>query len=166
MILVVVGTQFPFDRLVRTVDDWAGVNATNNVIAQIGPSDFVPAHIAAHAFLAPAEFEAFVERASLVIAHCGMGAILSALALGKPIIVMPRSAAKGEHRNEHQFATARRFLSQPGVSVAWDELELRLLLDLFADRGANEAPLPPIAAKAPRALTDRLHEFLRSGLRR
>ena len=126
MILVAVGTQFPFDRLVETVDQWAA-DGTRDVVAQIGPSSYVPANIQAHSFLPPKEFQALLERADLVIAHCGMGSILSALSHGKPIIVMPRSAAKGEHRNDHQCATAQRFSDQPGVTVAWDEADLRQL---------------------------------------
>lgn len=164
MILVAVGTQFPFDRLVATVDQWAAASGTGNVVAQIGPSSYVPTHIEAHAFLPPKEFQALLENAKLVVAHCGMGSILSALSLGKPLLVMPRSAAKGEHRNDHQFATAQRFSEQPGVTVAWDENELRRSLDEI-DSLADPASLPPIASKAPRELTDRLHAFLHFGRR-
>ena len=57
MILVAVGTQFPFDRLVETVDKWAAESGTNDVIAQIGPSSFQAAHIRTHAFLPPQEFQ-------------------------------------------------------------------------------------------------------------
>jgi len=94
-----------------------------------------------------------------VIAHCGMGSILSALSLGKPILVMPRSAEQGEHRNDHQFATAQRFSDQPGVTVAWDEAELRACLDQMGT-GAAGSSLPPIAPKAPTEFTDRIRAFL------
>lgn len=163
MILVAVGTQFPFDRLVGTVDRWAAASGTKDVVAQIGPSSYVPTHIEAHAFLPPEQFHALLEDAKMVIAHCGMGSILSALSLGKPILVMPRSAAKGEHRNDHQFATARRFADQPGVTIAWDEAELRRCLEMI-DAQAKTGPAPSqIAPKAPRDLTDRLRTFLRGG---
>ena len=105
MILVAVGTQFPFDRLVETVDRWAATSGTD-VVGQIGPSTYKPAHIKAQSFFPPEEFESLLKHADVMIAHCGMGSILSALSLGKPIIVMPRSASRGEHRNDHQFATA------------------------------------------------------------
>jgi len=164
VILVAVGTQFPFDRLVETVDKWAATSGTSDVIAQIGPSSFVPTAIQAHAFLPPAEFEALLERADLVVAHCGMGSILSALSHGKRIVVMPRSAAKGEHRNDHQHATAQRFSGRPGVTVAWDETDLRNCLER-SDHGAEDADLQPIASKAPRQLTDRLRAFLVEGQR-
>jgi hypothetical protein len=58
------------------------------------------------------------------VAHAGMGTILSALELGTPVLVMPRRAALGEQRNDHQVATARRFKQLGGVGVAFDEHEL------------------------------------------
>ena len=126
MILVAVGTQFPFDRLVETVDRVGG-RAARAMSSRRSGLRHTCLPISRHtAFLPPKEFQALLERADLVIAHCGMGSILSALSHGKPIVVMPRSAAKGEHRNDHQFATAQRFSDQPGVTVAWDEADLRI----------------------------------------
>ena len=49
------------------------------------------------------------EPRTAIVAHAGMGTILTALEIGKPLLVMPRRAALGEHRNDHQLATARRF---------------------------------------------------------
>ena len=164
MILVAVGTQFPFDRLVETVDRWAGSSNRNDVVAQVGPSSLAPAHLRAHAFLPPAQFQKLIEQAELIIAHCGMGSILSALSLGKPIVVVPRSAARGEHRNDHQFATARRFASQPGVTVVWDAAELLRFLDRYPITNGRTAGFEPIEAKAPRELTERLRQFLQSGI--
>ncbi|HEY6048519.1 MAG TPA: glycosyltransferase, partial [Sphingomicrobium sp.] len=83
MILVAVGTQFPFDRLVETVDKWAATSGAE-VIGQIGPSTYKPAHLNARAFIRPDEFQALLDKAELLIAHCGMGSILSALSRGKP----------------------------------------------------------------------------------
>jgi len=160
VILVAVGTQFPFDRLVEAVDRWAASSGTTDVVAQIGPSSYVPSAIRVHPFLPPKAFQALLEQADLVVAHCGMGSILSALSHGKPIVVMPRSAAKGEHRNDHQHATAQRFSEQPGVTVAWDETDLRRCLERIGNNGPGEPDFSPIPSKAPRQLTDRLRAFL------
>lgn len=165
VILVAVGTQFPFDRLVETVDRWAATSGTSDVVAQIGPSSYVPSAIQAHAFLPPKAFQALLEQADLVIAHCGMGSILSALSHGKPIVVMPRSAAKGEHRNDHQYATAQRFSDQPGVTVVWDETDLRNCLERIGNHGPDDPDFSPIPSKAPRQLSDRLRAFLCEGER-
>ena len=70
-----------------------------------------------------------MESASLVVAHAGMGSIITALELGKQIIVMPRRAELGEHRNDHQVASARRFAQQGRIVVALDETELVERLD-------------------------------------
>ena len=112
MIFVTVGTQGQFDRLIRTVDRWAGLRGRTDVFAQTGPSAYRPIHIRSKPFIDPIEFRQHVELASLVIAHAGMGSIITALELGKRIIVMPRRADLGEHRNDHQVATAKRFAAQ------------------------------------------------------
>ena len=146
MIFVTVGTQGQFDRLIRTVDEWAGVRGKNDVFAQTGPSDYHPEHIRTERFVHPAEFRECVEAASLVIAHAGMGSIITALELGKQIIVMPRRANLGEHRNDHQVATAKRFAEQGRITVALNEKELVDRLDQFeafdkVDRlGAQASP--------------------------
>ena len=123
MIFVTVGTQLPFDRMVRTIDEWAGTSG-QDVFAQIGPASYRPRHIEFQEFLDAQECRARVEQSRIVIAHAGMGSILTALELGKPIVVMPRQARFGEHRNDHQVATARQLLAQGRVIVAFDEAHL------------------------------------------
>jgi UDP-N-acetylglucosamine transferase subunit ALG13 len=113
MIFVTVGVQLPFDRLVRAVDAWAGERMRSDVFAQIGPSQYRPQHIEFRAFVEPPEFRRLVECADAVVAHAGMGSIITALELAKPLIVMPRRAELGEHRNDHQLSTARHMLAHP-----------------------------------------------------
>ena len=50
----------------------------------------------------------------VVIAHDEMGSIITALEMGKPIVVMPRRAELGEHRNDHQVAAAAPGRAQGG----------------------------------------------------
>ncbi len=124
MIFVTVGTQLPFDRLVSTVDAWAGRTGQRDVLAQIGPSALRPQFIEFRPFFSPTEFSRHFAAAELVIAHAGMGSIISAMSQGKPILVMPRSASRHEHRNDHQISTARRFRELGRILVAMDEQEL------------------------------------------
>ena len=98
MIFVTVGTQLPFDRLVRTVDDWAGRTGRDDVFAQIGPSEYVPRHMESAVGLDPAQFRARMEQAEFIVAHAGMGTIINALRMEKTLVVMPRKADLGEHR--------------------------------------------------------------------
>jgi UDP-N-acetylglucosamine transferase subunit ALG13 len=129
MIFATVGTQGHFDRLIRTIDEWAGAHGRADVFAQTGPSDYHSEHIRTERFIGPTEFRQRVEAASLVISHAGMGSIITALELGKRIIVMPRRANLGEHRNDHQLATAKRFAEQGRILVALTEQELVDKLD-------------------------------------
>jgi UDP-N-acetylglucosamine transferase subunit ALG13 len=125
MIFVTVGTELPFDRLVRVVDDWARAHNRRDVFAQIGRTDWRPSFIPCAEFLEPPEFNAQFAGASVIVGHAGMGTILSALRYGKPILVMPRRAALGEQRNDHQLATAKRLLELDKIHVALDEQDLR-----------------------------------------
>lgn len=151
MIFVTVGGQTPFDRLIGAVDDWAGARGRDDVFAQIGRTELRPRHVRFAHFLAPNEFRSKVLEARVVVAHAGMGTILTALEVGRPLLVLPRRAALRETRNDHQLATARRF-GERGVLVAVaDERELALRLDgidalAAATRISNTAPPPLVEA--------------------
>ena len=145
MIFVTVGAQMAFDRLVRSVDEWAGDRGRRDVFAQIGPSRYQPRYIQHSRFVDPIEFHRNVEQADAIVAHAGMGSIISAVELGKPILVMPRRGDLGETRNDHQVATAERFKSLRLVEVATDERELLCKLDdldRLRCRGGNEPAAP------------------------
>ncbi len=124
MIFVTVGTDLPFDRMIRVIDRWAAESGRSDVFAQIGEGGWEPSHIGFANFLQPREFVERFTEARLIISHAGMGTILSALYYAKPVLVMPKLASLGEHRNEHQLATARHMMAIGGVNVAFDEVEL------------------------------------------
>lgn len=145
MIFLTVGTQFPFDRLVRAVDEWAGASGRDDVVAQIGPTRFVPRYIRYQSFISPSEFAQHVSSAELIVSHAGMGTILNALGFGKPILVMPRQAKFNEHRNDHQLATARRFKEFGRILVAMDEREIAGQLDSMRDLNPS-ARIGPFAS--------------------
>lgn len=129
MIFVTVGTQLSFDRLVAAVDKWSLNNPTVKVFAQVGPTNYAPQHIEFADFVAPDIADGLFKQASLIVSHAGMGSILTALKYRKPILIMPRLANLGEHRNDHQLATAKWLGSTPGITVAKDELEVEVLLN-------------------------------------
>jgi UDP-N-acetylglucosamine transferase subunit ALG13 len=128
LIFVTVGSQMPFDRLVRAVDEWAVARDRSDVFAQIGETRWRPKRIRWTALLDPAAFDAAVRDARVVVAHAGVGAILAALEAERPIVTLPRRAALGETRSDHQFATAEHF-RRLGIEVALDERELPAILD-------------------------------------
>lgn len=153
MIFVTVGTQLPFDRLIRALDKWAGRGSHPDIFAQIGPSAYRPENMRYCKFLDAPQFREYIAQASLVIAHAGMGSIITALELGKPILVMPRRAGLGEHRNDHQLMTARHFIQQGRIHVAFHETELIELL--------NHQRLMPLSARISNQASPRLIAGLR-----
>ena len=138
MIFVTVGTQLPFDRLVGSIDHWAADHQNHKVIAQIGPSNFRSDNIDCRAFVGADEFRSLVEDCDVLVAHAGIGSILTALDLGKPALVMPRRASLGEHRNEHQRATVQNFSHLSQLTVVEDESELPFALNKILKRGSQE----------------------------
>ncbi|MFZ3482966.1 glycosyltransferase [Sphingomonas sp. 3-13AW] len=129
MILLSVGTQLPFDRLVRTVDHWARDQGRTDVVAQIGVTRYRPVALRHFAHLGYDEFRELQRQCTLMVCHAGMGSIITAMEFGKPIIVMPRDHRLREHRNGHQYATLRQFGGRPGIYPAENEKELTSLLD-------------------------------------
>jgi len=156
MIFVTVGTDAPFDRLVRAVDSWAAGSGRDDVFAQIGVGGWRPPHLEWREMLEPPEFMERFRAASLVVAHAGMGTILTALRHGKPILVMPKKAALGEHRNEHQTATARHLRELQRVEVAFDEHELLAKLGQVERLAGGE----PIGSYAQPQLIEGLRGFI------
>lgn len=150
VIFVTVGAQMPFDRLIRTIDEWAVSRARSDIFAQIGPSDFCPKSIEITRFIDPSDFRKRIEAASLIVAHAGMGTIITALEYGKPIIVMPRRGDLRETRNDHQVATVMQLIKQGRVIVALDEQRLIEKLDQFEPSHNLE---PITACASPRLIT-------------
>jgi len=129
MIFATVGTQLPFDRLIKGLDEWASSHVDDNIFAQTGNSTYIASNFSCAQSLAPSEFQYKLVSADLVVAHAGMGTILQCLDLSKPLIIMPRKADLGEHRNDHQIATAEKFKNFETIQVVENEQELLHALD-------------------------------------
>lgn len=160
MILVTVGEQLPFDRLIKAMDQWAA-QTEHKVFAQVGRSVYKPAHIEYKDFLDQGEFRERLKEAQFIVAHAGMGTIISALEIGKPIIVMPRKSSLGEHRNDHQLATAKRFSMLHYVEVADDEQELLAKIDAILTRTNLGSPEKKLIDPSP-ALIQTIRDFILS----
>jgi UDP-N-acetylglucosamine transferase subunit ALG13 len=156
MIFVTVGTDQPFDRMVRVIDSWAAERERTDIFAQIGDGGWEPQAFPYANYLSPPEFMERFREARVIVAHAGMGTILSALHHGKPILVMPKKASLGEQRNEHQLATARRLNQMGKIHVAFDEAELRVKLDHLDEMIAKDS----IAPFASPGLINGLREFI------
>jgi UDP-N-acetylglucosamine transferase subunit ALG13 len=156
LILVTVGAQMHFDRLIRVVDEWARERGRRDVFAQVGSSEYHAHTIETVRFLDPPAFRAHAEQATAIVAHAGMGTIITALELGKPLLVFPREAARRETRNDHQIATARHFAASGRVLAAFDEAELGRHLDQIE----SFRPGTKIGQQASQELIARIQAFV------
>lgn len=132
MIFYTLGTQLAFERMTKAVDAWCGARGRDDVYGQIsdpGADGYRPKHFEWTDRIAPASFEERLAKADFVIAHAGMGSIITAQESNKLIVVMPRRAHLNEHRNDHQYETVRHLAGRPGLLVAMDESELPDVLD-------------------------------------
>lgn len=125
MLFLTIGTLFGFDRLVRAVDQAiAAGQIQEEVVAQIGPGDYRPKHMRHFDVLDKDTFEKTVHESTGLISHAGIGSINAALKYRKPMVVLPRLKRFGEHVNDHQLDTARKFEALGCVLVAYDESQL------------------------------------------
>lgn len=122
MIFVTVGSQMPFDRMIEMVDEWSAQNPNQEVIAQIGNTNREFKNLKTYNLLTPKQFSTYVKNSDLMIAHAGMGSILTSREYGKNILVMPRQSQFKETRNDHQIATANR-LKALGLLKSFESLD-------------------------------------------
>lgn len=141
MIFATVGTQLPFPRLIAALDALAP-DLGEEIVAQTGAVAETYGRIDQRAQLTPGEFDALADQARVLVGHAGIGTILTARRFARPLVLLPRRFDLGEHRNDHQSATARQVAHLPGMHVAWETADLGPLLarrDLVAAQ-AHESP--------------------------
>lgn len=125
MIFLTVGTQFPFDRLVKAIDELASQNGFDEqVFGQVGTTSYSPRNFEAVASLEKVLFDKYLREAKAVIGHAGVGTILMALEYGKPLLAMPRLKKYSEAVNNHQVEIARRFEQLGHLLAAYTVKEL------------------------------------------
>jgi len=160
MIFATVGHELRFDRLIKGLDDWALKSGHTDIFAQVaelGDDGYRPQNFEWQSFLDPEIFKSSFDNADLIVAHAGMGTIITALTLKKPLLIMPRKGTLNETRNDHQIATAEQFARRSGIYVAKDETELGDVLD---DLIAN--PPPKINEAASQFAEPQLIQTIRS----
>lgn len=111
MILVVLGTQDKrFERLIALVDEaiqhgWIH----EEVIVQAGCTHYDSLSMKIVDFVDMSEFEMWMKDCRILITHGGVGTIMSALRMKKPVIACARLAKYGEHHNDHQCEIIENF---------------------------------------------------------
>ena len=105
-IFVSLGTErFPFDRAVRLIA--AAVPPRAEVLWQLGhttASRTLPGET--RQWLSFEEMQEALSTADVVITHCGVGSVLSALRAHKCPVVIPRLGGQREHVDDHQVELA------------------------------------------------------------
>lgn len=160
-LFLTVGSQMPFDRLTAAVAHWVREQqrvATNfDARAQVGTTQLDETALRGlrwSRLMSPADYLLHCRHARVLVAHAGMGSVLTAMDLGIPMVLMPRRATLGETRSDHQLDTARhlqRHWQGPPLRIAWDEHEVPDALDAalqghwppplaFAHRVGHEGP--------------------------
>ncbi|MGF9764854.1 glycosyltransferase [Microvirga sp. 0TCS3.31] len=158
LIFVTVGSVFPFDRLIRAMDDWAYLHPEEHVTAQVGRSGYEPRHMEWFSNISPGDFRARVKDSSVIVAHTGMGTVITAAEFGRPIVLLPRRADLAEHTTDHQRHTANWLKDKPGIFVCMDENELDASIAKAYAAGASKQW--NISKVAPSEMTERIREFI------
>lgn len=157
MIFLTVGTQFPFDRLVRAVDNIFDEGLIDEeTFAQIGESSYKPRNFESVVSLEKKVFGKHLREASAIISHAGMGTIMMALDNEKPLLVIPRSKKYGEVVNDHQAAIAKTFAELGHILVVYD------IKDLHDGIRKLKNFIPRKRQANPHAVADRIGCFLNS----
>jgi len=124
MIFVTVGNSIKgveFHRLVRKIDEIAG-EIEEEVVAQIGFIEEEPVHMKWFQYLNFIEILTYFKEASMIVGHGGVGTVINAVTYKKPLILVPRSSAEGEHHDDHQMELARQIRGAEGIFVV-DRIE-------------------------------------------
>ena len=157
-IFATVGTQLPFDRLIRELDALAESCPEFDVVAQIGTSGYEPRHMAWSRMVSESQFREHVSDCDAIVAHAGMGTIISAMDDGKRVIVMPRRAEYGEHRNDHQLATAKRLDHLQGLAVVHNGQELAKALEAVRSaRKQSSTSIEMVLSASPQLISEIRH---------
>jgi UDP-N-acetylglucosamine transferase subunit ALG13 len=159
VIFVTVGSMFPFDRLAKGADEWAERNPRQPMLVQIGTGSYVPRFARSVRMLRPTEFGEAVGGATLVVAHLGMGSIITAMQARKPIVLMPRIFDLGEHTSDHQMHGTDWLRGRPGIWIADDVDALHHYLDAFRDGSLVQGSLG-VEPHASTELIGRVRAFI------
>lgn len=110
MIFVTVGTQpNGFLRCLKEVEALIEkYNISEEVVAQIGNTEFQTDKFKTIRFTGENEFKDYIRKSSCVISHAGSGAIFNSIKAGKKVIAMARLHDFNEMADNHQTELIRK----------------------------------------------------------
>jgi UDP-N-acetylglucosamine transferase subunit ALG13 len=157
LILVTIGSLFPFDRLVTLADAIAASMPERSFFCQIGEGRYEPVNMPFARMMPARDFQQKIAEAELIVAHAGMGSVISAMEASKPIVILPRRMELGEHTTDHQMATARWLMGRPGVQVVMEDADLAPTISAALSGSAGAAPIP---TAAPQDFINKIRDFI------
>lgn len=120
MILVTVGNHYlGFDRLVKKMDEIAATTR-EKVIVQNGSTRYEPVHCEYFDFVEYRKMQQLNREARMIVSHSGVGSILTALELNKPMILVPRLKRFNEVYDDHQLEIAEALAGYRSIRVVYD----------------------------------------------
>lgn len=131
------GGKIGFPRLIKEMDCIAG-KIDEEVLMQIGDTDYVPLNAEYFKFLTKSEMEERYKNARVVVCHDGVGSIITGLKYGKPIIAMPRMKKYGEVAYDSKADLAEELAKEERIIVIYDVKNLESALKNINNMGTSE----------------------------
>ena len=140
------------------MDEWAHGHDKKTVLAQIGRGEYTPRYMQWKRMLVPSEYRKVVEQSKIIVAHAGMGSFFFAMEMQKPIVMLPRYAARNEHTTDHQVHTLKWLRHKPNVYAAMTEEELpKAIENALANAGNDTSEFHRFA---PEQFVQKIRQFL------
>ena len=119
----VSGTPLPFLRLIKTMDEIAGVIGEEVVIQ--GAIEFDAQNAVYEKYYSREQASKLIKDARLVISHAGIGTIIETIRNQTPLIIVPRRKELNEHFNDHQMEIAKACEDREGIKVIYKVDQLK-----------------------------------------
>lgn len=127
MILVTLGTQDKeFTRLLKEIDRLIDNKViTEEVIVQAGYTKYESKNMKIFDYVSKKKLEEYMDKASFIITHCGVGTVFDALKKNKKVIAVARLSKYKEHNNDHQLELLEEFSNENLIIpvIEMDQLE-------------------------------------------
>ncbi len=122
MIFVTVGThEQPFNRLIEEINKLLEKELIKEeIFMQVGYNyDILP--ICKHKkILSKSEVDSFMRKARIIITHGGLSSIIESLMVNKSPIVVPRQKIFGDHVDDHQVISTRKFEKERRIIAVYN----------------------------------------------
>lgn len=122
MILVTLGTQDKqFTRLLDKIEELIEKKVIKEeVIVQAGHTKYESENMKIFDYVSKKELEKYMQEASFIITHAGVGTIFDCLKKDKKVIAVPRLSKFKEHNNDHQLEIVEEFEKEKLIIPVYD----------------------------------------------